>query len=267
MSMPATRRLPRDAEGDRLGLVEQLPKGRAHVRSSDESLAAGEAVAGYVIHMEQLQMAHPYDYGERLDVFEVLPQEFSSVLDVGCSRGGFCALVKRARPECQVWGIEPDRDAADEASSRTDRIVIGQFPQDMPADAPQFDVITFSDVLEHLVEPGEALSAASSKLTSNGVVIASIPNIRHWRGIKSIVIEGDFTYTETGLFDRTHLRFFTRSTMLRLFEECGFRVETCVPSNMMSHRSARLLRRLFPRFGGEITTLHYIIRGRPESEA
>lgn len=140
---------------------------------------------------------------------------------------------------------------------------MGRFPQDVPVGTPAFDAIMFSDVLEHMIEPEAALRAAVPLLSDSGVVVASLPNIRHWRGIKSIFIKGEFTYTDSGLFDRTHLRFFTRSTMLRLFETSGFVVEECVGSNVMDSWAARLLRWVTPRFGGEVTSLHYIIKGRP----
>jgi 2-polyprenyl-3-methyl-5-hydroxy-6-metoxy-1,4-benzoquinol methylase len=209
---------------------------------------------------------HPYELNERRDVYDVMPKTITTLLDVGCSRGGFCHLVKLNRPSVTVWGIEADPEAAAEAAPRADRVIVGSFPDDVPDEAPRFDAILFSDVLEHMEDPWAALRAAKALLSPDGVVLASIPNIRHWSGIRSIIIRGDFTYTETGLFDRTHLRFFTRSTMLAMFASEGYATERIVPTGMSQRLVARTLRRLLPRTGEEISTLQYIILARPSSE-
>jgi 2-polyprenyl-3-methyl-5-hydroxy-6-metoxy-1,4-benzoquinol methylase len=212
-------------------------------------------------------VTHPYDYGERADVFALLPKECRSVLDVGTSLGGFCALVKRRRPQVSVWGIESDAAAAEAAGEHADHVVCGRFPQDMPRDALRFDAICFNDVLEHMLDPGEALTAAGSYLSEGGVVLASIPNIRHWQMVKHVLIGGNFTYTDTGLFDRTHLRFFTRASMLDLFEKAGYEVDVCVPSSVSGGWKARLLRWAARGAGTELTSLHFIIRARPAVRA
>jgi 2-polyprenyl-3-methyl-5-hydroxy-6-metoxy-1,4-benzoquinol methylase len=195
-----------------------------------------------------------------------MPKTITTLLDVGCSRGGFCQLVKLNHPGVTVWGIEVDPEAAAEAAARADRVIVGLFPDDIPDEAPRFDAILFSDVLEHMEDPWAALRAARTLLSSDGVVLASIPNIRHWSGIRNILIRGDFTYTETGLFDRTHLRFFTRSTMLAMFASEGYVTERIVPTGTSERLSARTIRRLLPRFGEELSTLQYIILARPASE-
>jgi 2-polyprenyl-3-methyl-5-hydroxy-6-metoxy-1,4-benzoquinol methylase len=203
---------------------------------------------------------HPYVLNERRDVYDVMPKSITTLLDVGCSRGGFCQLVKLNHPTVTVWGIEADPEAAAEAKPRPDRVIVGSFPEDVPADAPRFDAILFSDVLEHMEDPWAALGAARKFLSPDGVVMASIPNIRHWSGIRSILIRGDFTYTDTGLFDRTHLRFFTRSTMLAMFAGAGYRAERIVPTGISERLAARAVRwrRMLPRVGEEISTLRHI---------
>jgi 2-polyprenyl-3-methyl-5-hydroxy-6-metoxy-1,4-benzoquinol methylase len=208
-------------------------------------------------------VTHPYELTPRVDVYAELPARFDSILDVGCSRGGFCEYVKGRHPATTVWGIEPDEGAAMEARPRADRVVIGRFPDDLPADAPKFDVIVFADVLEHLTDPQSALEAASARLAPQGVVVASIPNIRHWRVIKKIAIDGDFTYTDTGILDRTHLRFFTKSTMRALFEDSGFSVARCTPTDLSRHPLFRGLRRLAPEVGHELTATQFILTGMP----
>jgi 2-polyprenyl-3-methyl-5-hydroxy-6-metoxy-1,4-benzoquinol methylase len=215
------------------------------------------------VKSEGRSMTHAYVMNERRDVYDAMPKPRATLLDVGCSRGGFCALVKREHPRVAVWGIETDPAAVLEAKGRVDVLVHGRFPDDMPADAPPFDAICFSDVLEHMIDPWAALRAAHSLLSPTGFVVASIPNIRHWTGIRQILLDGSFEYELTGLFDRTHLRFFTRSSMISMFTQTGYRIDRIVPTSVSDRIPARLFRRLSPRFGEELSALQYILVARP----
>lgn len=166
---------------------------------------------------------HVYPYAERPEVVAKLPQSIDSLLDVGCSRGGFGAAVRRDRPDIHLVGIEADAEAAREASKHYDRMIHGTFPDDLPPEL-SFDCIVFNDVLEHLVDPWSALRDASRALRPSGSVIASIPNVRAFRHLIDLVVHGDWRYEDMGILDRTHLRFFTRRSMVRMFEECGYEV-------------------------------------------
>jgi 2-polyprenyl-3-methyl-5-hydroxy-6-metoxy-1,4-benzoquinol methylase len=80
-------------------------------------------------------------------------------------------------------------------------------------------------VLEHLINPVVTLAQLRSKLTANGVVVASIPNIRYTPALSKIVFRRDFPQKDFGVFDRTHLRFFTRKSMKRMFKTAGFKMQ------------------------------------------
>ncbi len=88
----------------------------------------------------------------------------------------------------------------------------------------KFDCIVFNDVLEHLVNPEIALKDSKQYLSENGTVVASIPNILHFYQIWAILKDQDWKYEESGILDNTHLRFFTKKSILRLFENCGYEV-------------------------------------------
>ena len=121
---------------------------------------------------------HAYGDSERVELDQFIPATAQSVLDVGCWQGGFGAALKRKRSGCVAWGIESDRECAAVAATRLDRVINGRFPEEMPVDE-HFDLVVFLDVLEHLVDPWSALRHASSLLRPRGVVVASIPNVRH----------------------------------------------------------------------------------------
>ncbi len=80
------------------------------------------------------------------------------------------------------------------------------------------------DVVEHVVDPHNFLVAAAQFLKPDGTLIVSVPNVAHWT-IRWTLGRGRFNYTAAGLLDVTHLRFFTRASIVELFEGAGYRVQ------------------------------------------
>jgi 2-polyprenyl-3-methyl-5-hydroxy-6-metoxy-1,4-benzoquinol methylase len=164
-----------------------------------------------------------------LAVLLVGDDDGARVLDVGTSTGAVAGAL-RARG-ARVWGIEIDEDAATEAAKVCEQLVIGDVEQlDLYAELDQheFDWLLLLDVLEHLREPLETLRRCTSLLAPGGRVLISIPNIAH-ASVRLQLLRGHFQYTETGLLDRTHLRFFDRTSMIELLASAGLRVETELP--------------------------------------
>lgn len=170
-------------------------------------------------------MASTYYQHARPEVLALIPETARHVLDVGCASGALGRAVKQ-RQECRVTGIEYVAEVAQVAAESLDDVYAGdavEAMQGMP-DA-FFDCIVFADVLEHLVDPAACLAEAKRLLTPGGMVVASIPNVRHWSVVKDL-LEGRWDYQDAGILDRTHLRFFTRESMVRMFMEAGFHVNT-----------------------------------------
>ncbi|MEA3076285.1 MAG: hypothetical protein QOF60_1193 [Actinomycetota bacterium] len=146
------------------------------------------------------------------------------VLDVGCWTGDMAVYL--AAQNTEVVGIERDEQAANGAAERIAQGVVGDVEQVDLLDAlgpKPFDVVVFGDVLEHLVDPAATLRRMRPVLAPGGYVVASVPNVAHG-SVRLRLLEGNFRYTDVGLLDRTHLRFFTRETLHELFEEAGFAV-------------------------------------------
>jgi 2-polyprenyl-3-methyl-5-hydroxy-6-metoxy-1,4-benzoquinol methylase len=173
---------------------------------------------------EQYSQKSTQYYGyTRAEMFDFIPQHTKSLLDVGCSAGGFGKGLKNARQGIEVWGIEPSADAARIAASVLDKVIVDSFGADVPGLAGRkFDCIVFNDVLEHLVNPAEALSDCLGYLNPGGSIVASIPNILFFPAIFKILKSEDWKYESAGTLDNTHLRFFTKKSIVRLFEENGF---------------------------------------------
>jgi len=144
-------------------------------------------------------------------------------LDVGCGAGAFGNAVK-SRLGIEVWGVERNECVAIQASNRLDKVIVGSYPDDGCLPRNYFDCIVFNDSLEHMVDPWTALRATHDFLGPDGHVVASIPNIRYFPVLWKLVLRGEWTYGAAGTLDKTHLRFFTRRSMIRLFEQCDYEV-------------------------------------------
>jgi 2-polyprenyl-3-methyl-5-hydroxy-6-metoxy-1,4-benzoquinol methylase len=180
--------------------------------------------------------SHAYGDYERREMAAFLPTGARRVLDVGCGGGAFGAYVKSLHPDVRVVGVEPNELAAAKAADRLDSVEVGLFPAVQPKGP--FDVVYFNDVLEHMWDPRPALHAARRLAP---VVVASVPNVRHIDVVLDLVLRGEWVYRDEGVLDRTHMRFYTMSTVVGLFETNGFVVRQVSPLNLFSR--SRYVRR------------------------
>ena len=144
------------------------------------------------------------------------------VVDFGCATGYFSKLLQKKG--CMVTGVEINIDAAKVAEKYCHRVVIADLDFVSIRDilpSQKFDVAVFGDILEHLRDPWKVLTETKEILKEDGYVIASIPNIAH-AAIRLSLLEGRFDYTDFGILDNTHLRFFTRKTVNELFIKAGY---------------------------------------------
>jgi len=157
-----------------------------------------------------------YYSNTRPEVVSFVPSNTKTILDIGCGLGGFLNFIKE-EIGAETWGIEIVDKIAEKAKVTTDKILIGKV-EDLLSQIPDdyFDCICFNDVLEHLLEPSEILIKIKPKLSEEGIIIASIPNVRYFFNIYELIIKKDWEYKETGILDKTHFRFFTKNSMKRM---------------------------------------------------
>jgi 2-polyprenyl-3-methyl-5-hydroxy-6-metoxy-1,4-benzoquinol methylase len=172
-----------------------------------------------------LQSHTTYYRNVRLEMLPFVPAASRRVLELGCAEGAFANMVKK-RTGAEVWGIEANARAAARAAATLDRVLVGDADA-RTAELPHayFDAVICNDVLEHLIDPTATLVQLRRTLKPGGVVVASIPNIRYLPALRRLVFEADFPQEDEGIFDRTHLHFFTRKSIVRLFETAGFTVQ------------------------------------------
>jgi len=187
---------------------------------------------------------NPSYVGQRGDIQRLIPENAKLVLDVGCSTGALGAAVK-AKTGAQVFGIELSEEMAKEAFDRIDKVFVGDAMEIIiqgKLGNHLFDTIIFADVLEHLIDPWKTLSAAANYLNPGGVIIASIPNIRHIDTIYNLVLKGYWPYRDRGIHDRTHLRFFTRKNIVELFEHTGLCIDVIETNYRLLERPHKINR-------------------------
>ncbi|HEV2821442.1 MAG TPA: class I SAM-dependent methyltransferase [Solirubrobacteraceae bacterium] len=173
-------------------------------------------------------------------MLEAVP-DGAHVLDVGCATGYVAAELKTRG--CTVIGFEQDRASAELAKDHCVDVIVGDLErEDARESLPRgHDIVLFGDVLEHLRDPLPVLAWAQTRLASGGRVVVSLPNIAVWFA-RQAVARGKFPYADSGVFDRTHLRFFTRDTARALAEQAGYAIDrerytpTVLPFEVLSHR-------------------------------
>ncbi len=203
-------------------------------------------------------MALTYPDNPRPEMHPFVPIAARRVLEVGCHTGAFGAALKAQTPDVQVWGVEPHPEAAAVAAGRLDRVYVQPYDAACPLPVQYFDAVVFNDVLEHIVDPWASLRLARRHVAPGGVVVASIPNLLHQHNLQHLLLERDFKYEDNGIRDRTHLRFFTRRSMLRMFEESGWRVARIAGINASWWSNSLLLRLAYRILDRQLEETKYI---------
>jgi 2-polyprenyl-3-methyl-5-hydroxy-6-metoxy-1,4-benzoquinol methylase len=169
-------------------------------------------------------MSWSYYADPRPDIQALISARGSRVLDVGCGAGALAAALKAAGA-AYVAGIEFDRRAAASARSVVDLLVEGSvLDAPLPFAAGEFDWLIFADVLEHLPDPDRALTRCLPYLTPEGRVVVSVPNSRFYLVLLRLMLDR-WSYTDSGVRDRTHLRIFTRRSLERMLARHGLAIE------------------------------------------
>jgi 2-polyprenyl-3-methyl-5-hydroxy-6-metoxy-1,4-benzoquinol methylase len=169
-------------------------------------------------------MNSAYYFSVRHDLISFIPSEAKKVLEVGCA-GGMTGKALREKGFQEVVGVEFIEDIAKQGMPYYDRLFIGDVEKmELPYEKGYFDCILYPDVLEHLRDPWKIMKGHSALIRKGGTIICSIPNIRHYRVIKKLLFKGRWEYQDDGIMDKTHLRFFTISSIKEMLIDSGYEV-------------------------------------------
>jgi len=232
-----------------------------------DELPQRAAAAGERVLIDPGAYLHRYgdmDAQARGDLAERVPAHARSVLDVGCS-GGATAAALRARGVTRLVGIEPDAEDAAAAAAGYDRVLTTPLEAVREDFSGQFDAVLFGDVLEHLVDPAEALVRTRPWIAPGGALVASVPNFGHWAVVADL-LAGRFDYVPYSVLSGTHVRFFTRRTIADLLSACGYRVERIDTVELpVSPAGAERLARLrsFPGASPDLGAAEFLVVASP----
>ncbi len=217
---------------------------------------------------------YPYPDAYNPDLLERIPLWSRRVLDIGCGTGVLGARFKQRNPAAQVIGIETDAGAAARAKTRLDQVFVGDIEALSFPDALKgtFDCLIYGDVLEHLRDPWALLRRHAALLAPQGVLLACVPNVEHWSFVARL-LQGRWAYEETGLFDRTHLRWFSAETLRRALTEAGLVPLDSAPRVFEPEKGQRFILAITPalqalgvtpeEYARRALPLQYIWRARP----
>ncbi len=180
----------------------------------------------------QLQFSEEYHEKPRTEILPLLPEHATRSLDIGCGTGITSMMLKERFADIDLYGIEVQTDAADKARKRLKSVTdhdlqLSPLPESFVT-AGSIDLVLLLDVLEHMYHPWRALQNLHPALSRNATIVASIPNARCLAFLDQIA-SGSFAYAPHGLFDVTHIRFFTLNNIKSMFADCGYRVMDVMP--------------------------------------
>jgi SAM-dependent methyltransferase len=161
------------------------------------------------------------------DLLALMPQGSRRVVEVGCMLGALAAEFRKGNPGVHYTGIDIDPDYAELARANCEVAHAGDIERfDEAAFGALFpsDCWVFGDCLEHLRDPWRIVKAIRQRIDADGCLVACIPNAQHW-SVQMRLATGLFRYEDSGLLDRTHVRWFTRVTLLEMFTQAGWRIE------------------------------------------
>jgi methionine biosynthesis protein MetW len=168
------------------------------------------------------------DPAEASGIVRKLMPEHVRVLDIGCGTGGLTLVVNEGKDN-RVLAIEASPERAAVAAEHGVDVIVGVADKRTLARLGRFDVVVLMDVLEHVSSPADLLDTAIEALVSGGRVIASVPNVAHWT-VRARLLLGRWDYQPVGIMDATHLRWFTRATLTKLFKSRGLQVTAVEPA-------------------------------------
>ncbi len=211
------------------------------------------------------------------DLLEKIPLSAQRVLEIGCGQGRLGEAYKARQTKAHYYGIELMPNEATQALTVLDGVLCADIEQNtsLPKEflkaEEKFDALVFGDVLEHLRDPWRVLADLRNVVAPEGVCVACISNVGYWSLVRQL-LAGRWDYAESGLLDRTHVRFFTLETAIEMFQKAGWRVTDASPRNLWPEKTEQAIKDLLPlastlnvspeKMRRDLSALQWVIRAQ-----
>jgi trans-aconitate methyltransferase len=185
-----------------------------------------------------------YDHS-RSEALDLLPTCPSIILDIGCGRGGVSRELRARYPQVRAVGLDLYVDPSNNYEA-----IFEQFTQiDLERDAPpvdltKFDLVLLLDILEHLRDPVGLLGRLVDGVRPGCYFLVSLPNFHYYSNLIAIIRSRRFRYTNSGILDRTHLRFFGFDDAKDMLSD-KLDVIDYLRHNPFENAKSRLIKRVF----------------------
>ena len=166
------------------------------------------------------------DDANPLNRISAIIPESSTVLDIGAGNGILAKVLKKTHSKLIIDGIEPNPHAAKIAKNDYRNFYCNFFQNvKHEIDNEHYDFIILADVIEHTENPLQVLQDLSLHIQKNTKIILSVPNVA-FGSVRISLLNGKFDYTDSGILEKTHLRFFTLKTIKKIISNTKFKIET-----------------------------------------
>lgn len=188
-----------------------------------------------------------YPRKDLVELIEESKEKDMNILDIGCGCGAMLGYIKGRYPNIKTYGIEIVENAVKFAKYIVDEVVCCDVEQlEFSWEEGFFDYVIMGDVLEHLKRPDIVLKRLKKHIKKGGHIIVSMPNVKHYSVILPLLLKDEFTYSEAGILDTTHLKMYTATEIKRLIVESGYKIETmrCAQGKDLDEKTNEMLEKL-----------------------
>lgn len=214
----------------------------------------------------QSSAANDYYSRSRREIRSLLPSRASRILEVGPGAGFTLMWLKLIYPAATTFGVELNQALEADLQEHADVAMIGDIDDLISRVDSKFDLILLLDVLEHVPDPTRTLQAITrSLLMDGGRVIVSVPNIAHLSVTLPLLFQRRFAYTDSGILDRTHLKFFVEDTAVKLLNDSNLVVKDGLITGIEGPRS-KMLDSLTLGALSHYLAKQYVMAGEPTGE-
>ncbi len=188
-------------------------------------------------------------------LLEVVSLQARKICEFGCGAGALARAIKNKLGTVHYTGVELMAEQIALASDTLDVSLIKDLNQIIDWDQDpemaealvdaEFDHVIFGDVLEHLYDPARVLKQATACLRPGGTALICMPNVQHWSVMAQLIL-GHWPQTDSGIFDRTHIRWFALKDMIALMNSSGLQVKQVIPRVFNAEKANTFLDALAP---------------------